>query len=1312
MSSVRNARAVRLSRLSALLLCVLATRVFAAAPYAVTDLKAGIEGPVGSGAYYVGTVGGAALFGANSRTTHAGLWRTDGTAEGTFPLVKSDEGSVRGFITEGDRAYFSASDSGGFRVWKTDGTRAGTVAITPALSSCVPAAVLPAPIGGDRIVCFEERSLKVIDGATTTELARSSSHYSSSMSAARLGRDALVGTDHDLWKTNGTVSGTVKLRSGGAWNLTAAADRVFFSAEGELWVSDGTPAGTRMVTDLHPGSGSTFADGADGAYDGDAIITLGDRVVFIGAHGDLGWSDGTAAGTRLFRTGRSRFPPTFTVLNGVAYFGYDDGVHGYALWRSNGTEGGTWILREEIAENAGVWAIVAGASRIYYYHYGGNATGRFQLFESDGTPAGTRAMEAPPRNFFSGGVVESLVTVGDTVYFSADHPTFGNEPWVGEPGGSARMIANVAAESAGSSRPRRFVASSDRLYFVAESDTRRGVWSTDGTSAGTVLALERSGAGSDFDHPQPFAAVGGTLYLSKNGELWTSRGTPGSEALLETFKFFWQGTAVRGRVYLDAVRGTSGEQLWTTDGTRSGTRQLTHFDGEGPGESPVAFADRDYFVGGAYSGGGESMALYATDGTPEGTHSIARITDRRWRLSGRLVPLGGSLLLFGAGPYTLGLLKFSGAAAEATVVREFPSWTVLSGEASIGSAVLFLERAHDRLWRTDGTAEGTVVIREFKSIYTNMDTPFLSLGDRVVFTADDGVHGKEPWVSDGTPGGTRLLRDILAGPGTSDAGATDIQVSAVAADGIAYFAATDAEHGRELWQTDGTPEGTRLVADVEPGPASSSPAELTRVGDVLYFAATTAAIGTELWAYPLPETPAITIDDVRVAEDQRQALVPVRLTRAWSHRVTVAYDVQQETATLTFEPGETRKTVAVPVADDLALGGIRAVTVRLHDANVAIEKTTGTVVIEDDDIVTDVALSIVVPNAVPLLQVRNDGPSPASNVRVCSGTVPSDVSLRCREPFELLAGESRTFPVTGDGMLVARVTQWERDTDPKNNELTLILAGALQVAPANPRVGQQGTIAMTQKAVPSFTFVRVTSSDPSIVGIPSGLTFAPNETRATTRFLALRSGTATIIAESPSGTFAATVRVGSARMEAFLDLDASSGWRFGAANELSATVRGLTPGGATPSGSVSFFDDGKLLASVPVTNQQAKLSVATALPGTRRFTATYGGDASFAETASAPLSVTVGKGVASPRARWIAETSRALVILSGAPGFTPSGTITVDGVTHALDASGSAVIDVLPGARTAILAYSGDALYESANVNIAIERERTRGVRH
>src|SRR5437762_821042 len=77
----------------------------------------------------------------------------------------------------------------------------------------------------------------------------------------------------------------------------------------------------------------------------------------------------------------------------------------------------------------------------------------------------------------------------------------------------------------------------------------------------------------------------------------------------------------------------------------------------------------------------------------------------------------------------------------------------------------------------------------------------------------------------------QILKDI----NPSAAGSGIFQLEAV--NGTVFFAADDGVHGRELWRSDGTVGGTILLADIRPGPAGSDPIGLTNVNGTVFFSA-------------------------------------------------------------------------------------------------------------------------------------------------------------------------------------------------------------------------------------------------------------------------------------------------------------------------------------------------------------------------------------------------------------------------------------------------------------------------------------------
>lgn len=303
--------------------------------------------------------------------------------------------------------------------------------------------------------------------------------------------------------------------------------------------------------------------------------------------------------------------------------------------------------------------------------------------------------------------------------------------------------------------------------------------------------------------PQSFAALGGiTLFVASTPqtgkELWRTDGTPaGTRIVADLYPGSWGSSPTRPRVwrglaYFFARNETNARGLWVSDGTAANTRLLAPLpDGEPYGSMVMG---EDYFY---FSSGG----LWRSDGSKAGTRRLNSVKGTIQDLA-----LAGDTVFFGSCTRGDGEHRFELWASKAST-QSVP--TRLTQHTIFG-------RACDRM--------------------------LLPVGSKVVFVGSSAANGAEPWVSDGTEAGTQLLKDVRAGEkGSMDAGFKNTLVVGgihrmAHVGSSAFFTANDGQHGKETWITDGTPDGTRLWRDLNPGQGSVS-VTYTVVDDALFIAA-------------------------------------------------------------------------------------------------------------------------------------------------------------------------------------------------------------------------------------------------------------------------------------------------------------------------------------------------------------------------------------------------------------------------------------------------------------------------------------------
>lgn len=829
-------------------------------PYLVQDIN---TRTLPSAPFGFAGVNGIVYFAADDGIHGSELWRSDGTAAGTWlvkDLLPGWQGSSPEQIQSDQQGslYFltRTPDSNSRGLWKSDGTAAGT-----------------------------------------QEIMRGNMIWVATLNGYAFFTQFTPETGEELWITDGTGAGTQLLKdinlgpanSNVSCGLRIKTTLYCYANDGihghEWWRTDGTPEGTLLVKDINLDNGAgalttTIERKGEQQTSSTAFrpfAILGDFFYFSAYTPATGWelwqSNGMAEGTALVKDllpgPTSSSPESFVATQHLVYFTVNRGTEPSEIWRTDGTTEGTYKLSDGSTYEA---AAIDDTLLFNSCCISGDA----ELWLSDGTAAGTHLV----KDIYAGpqaSIPSELITVGNKVYFFAQDKAHGTELWSSDGTADGTQLVKDLLPGPASSVPTfgitgyGLVAIEGLLYFRAiDPDAGYELWKSDGTAAGTAVVKDIHSSHNGSSLISDMTPLGEALYFVANdnagqSNLWKTNATatavepimkldltevlPSNLAVMSDTLYLVTRTATdlalvqiggtqtttiplptppgwglngasyplvatTDQLFLVVVynsRNEAGELiaqdevLWVSDGSSAGTQIIKHLPAPTyPGQRTVIFQNQLYFVAAA-TADPTQLALWRSDGTSDGTTEI------------KVVPFD----------------RFSSLP---------PYFAVARGQLFF----VALDESSDQpaLWRSDGTSDGTIVAAPLQTGRCNHFTGFTVYQDNLYFCNYDEAHGAELWQSNGTAEGTVLVKDINPGSASSQPELLLAETTQL------YLKATDETHGRELWQSDGTSTGTHLLVDLTPGLSSSAISRAAVWHGQLYFTANHAPIPEErlmLW---------------------------------------------------------------------------------------------------------------------------------------------------------------------------------------------------------------------------------------------------------------------------------------------------------------------------------------------------------------------------------------------------------------------------------------------------------------------------------
>lgn len=427
--------------------------------------------------------------------------------------------------------------------------------------------------------------------------------------------------DSTFWTSDGTPAGTkiltnrVKQENGGFLN-----NKIYFSGieplhGSELWISDGTDAGTSLVSDIVPGIGSSSPDNFvrfknDLYFTAKTAATGRELYKINGINGAVSLFKDINAGTG---SGFDSTNTTYFATNNLLYFTATNGTNGMELWVTDGSSANTFMLKD-ITPGAGNTNFgfgqfaQLGNEVIFGINVGANYS--LDIWKTNGTSAGTLLVKS--FNVPFSGYTGSFLSFKNKLYFAGSDATNGTELWSTD-GTTTEIVADINPGADGS-YPVVFssVIINNRFLFTASTNSGGSeLWSSDGVKGGSTTMIKDINPGPDDS--QPFLCPVENFENIVDGNV--------------TSDFIYNRTQLfNGYIFFYANDGAHGQELWKTDGTTVNTvmvKDLNPGAGDGFSEGLYFYTKNAFYFDGDNGATGDEP--FVTDGTSAGTTLVQDI---------------------------------------------------------------------------------------------------------------------------------------------------------------------------------------------------------------------------------------------------------------------------------------------------------------------------------------------------------------------------------------------------------------------------------------------------------------------------------------------------------------------------------------------------------------------------------------------------------------------------------------------------------------------------------------------------------------